>query len=169
MSGRKHFDAGPDDPDDVARFAAAGDALVDVAGRVVPGWIERIVVARIVEAKGSVEASEAEAARSAGEAARRDAVPALRRLVDTDVDAQVDNPLAVLRRTTVHATRVLVAAGVSAPERDDFSQRAFPDDTYDLVPATWADIDPALADPGLTWSAAKAFMFTARRRREGRT
>src|SRR5690606_6630120 len=107
VSGREHFDPGPDDPDNVARFEAAGDALVDVADRVVPDWIERIVVARIVEAKGSVQPSEVDAARSAGETARRDVVSALRRLVDTDVDAQSDNPLAVLRRTTTHATRVL--------------------------------------------------------------
>jgi hypothetical protein len=54
-------------------------------------------------------------------------------------------------------TRVLRGAGVPPVERDPFATAAFPADDYDLSPATWADIDPALTDPGIAWSAAKAF------------
>ncbi len=53
--------------------------------------------------------------------------------------------------------------------RDQFARNSFPDDTYGLVPATWADIDPALHEIGITWGAAKAFLFKARRRAEGKT
>ena len=52
-------------------------------------------------------------------------------------------------------------------ERDEFQVRAFPDDVYDLTPATFADVDPALGDPGLEWGA-QAHVHLARRRREGK-
>jgi hypothetical protein len=39
---------------------------------------------------------------------------------------------------------------------------------YDLTPASFADVDPALHEPGLVWGAAKAHVHLARRRREGR-
>jgi hypothetical protein len=44
----------------------------------------------------------------------------------------------------------------------------FPADVYALVPATLADLDPELAQPALTWGAAKAHVILARRRAEGR-
>jgi hypothetical protein len=63
-----------------------------------------------------------------------------------------------------YPTGVLAAAGVPPAERDDFATRSFPDDAYDLTPASWVDVDPALEEPGLAWGAAKAF---AHRRRHG--
>jgi hypothetical protein len=51
--------------------------------------------------------------------------------------------------------------------RDEFSERNFPDDTYDLTPASFADVDPSLHEPGLEWGAAKAHVHLARRRRQG--
>jgi hypothetical protein len=48
--------------------------------------------------------------------------------------------------------------------RDEFSVRSFPDDAYDLSPASFADVDPALHEPGLAWGAAKAYVHLARRR-----
>ncbi len=52
--------------------------------------------------------------------------------------------------------------------RDAFARRQDPDDVYDLMPASFADIDPALAEPGLVWGAAKAHVHLARRRRADR-
>jgi hypothetical protein len=46
--------------------------------------------------------------------------------------------------------------------------RSFPDDVYDLTPASFADVDPALHEPGLVWGAAKAHVHLARRRRQGK-
>ena len=40
-------------------------------------------------------------------------------------------------------------------------RRNFPDDVYDLSPATFADVDPALHEPGLVWGAAKAHVHLA--------
>ncbi|MBV8160204.1 MAG: hypothetical protein JO265_04710, partial [Acidimicrobiia bacterium] len=52
---------------------------------------------------------------------------------------------------------VLAAAGVPPVRRDEQQERLFPADVYDLAPATFADVDPALADVALAWGAAKAF------------
>ena len=66
------------------------------------------------------------------------------------------------------ATQVLDAEGVAPVARDPFAQRQTPDDAYDLTPASFADIDPGLAEPGLVWGAAKAHVHLARRRRAER-
>ena len=92
----------------------------------------------------------------------------MRALLETDVDAQAGNPLAVLRSLVGYPTEVLRAAGARPVARDDFAVRSFPEDVYDLSPATFADVDPELHEPGLVWGAAKAHVHLARRRREGR-
>ena len=43
----------------------------------------------------------------------------------------------------------------------------FPDDVYDLAPATFDDVSPDLHDPGLRWGAAKAHVHLKRRRAAG--
>ena len=85
-------------------------------------------------------------------------------MLAADVDEQATTPLAILRTAVRYPTEVLVAAGVPPVERDSFSQRAFPDDIYDLTPATFADVDPALAEAGIAWGAAKAFEHKRRHR-----
>jgi hypothetical protein len=56
-----------------------------------------------------------------------------------------------------YPTAVLLQAGVPPLERDEFDERVFPDDLYGLTPASFADIDPALVEPAVTWGAAKAW------------
>jgi hypothetical protein len=62
-----------------------------------------------------------------------------------------------------YPTAVLRQAGVPPVDRDRFRQEAFPDDFYDLSPASWSDIDPSLTEPGINWGAAKAFEHRRRR------
>jgi hypothetical protein len=107
-------------------------------------------------------------AADAGRAARAEVVPALRALLALDIDEQRVNPLTLLRRAVRYPTEVLAEAGVAPVVRDAFDERAFPDDPYGLTPATFADIDPALHEPGLAWGAAKAHVHLVRRRAEGR-
>ena len=90
----------------------------------------------------------------------------LEALLAADVDAQQTNPLSVLRAATRYPTDVLARHGVHPARRDDFAARAFPADVYGLSPATWADIDESLVEPGLVWGAWKA-MTVLGRRREG--
>jgi hypothetical protein len=52
-------------------------------------------------------------------------------------------------------------------ERDPFAERAFPDDLYDLSPASFADVDPELAEVAITWGAAKAFVHKRRHGQPG--
>ena len=41
-----------------------------------------------------------------------------------------------------------------------------PDDDYDLVPTSFADLDPSLRELGLAWGAARAYVHRARHRSE---
>lgn len=86
-----------------------------------------------------------------------DVVPRMRALLEADIDRQPTNPLSLLRGAVRYPTEVLRQAGVPASERDEMQERMLPDDPYDLAPASFTDIDPALAEPGITWGAAKAY------------
>ena len=156
-----------DDPADAAALAAYASDLADAMVAAIPAWIERLVVARIRAQRGEVTAAEQSSAIQAGVGAGAAAEPALRALLGTDIDRQTTTPLAVARRQVTFATAALAAAGVTPSPRDAFARRQAPEDTYDLTPAALADIDPALADPGLAWGAAKAHVHLARRRRQG--
>lgn len=155
--------------DDEERLAAIAADLADRVEATVPGWIERLVLDRVRDWSGHVSAEVTTEAAAAAEATRHDDVPRMRALLEADIDRQMANPLEVLRGATRHAHEALARIGVPSVVRDDFSQRSFPGDDYDLVPATWADVDPSLHEPGLTWGAAKAFVHKARRRAEGRS
>lgn len=156
-------DNGPDD--DISPYATA---LADAVDAALAPWVERTVRQRLEDWRGSVPDDVATMARAAGRRARDEVGPAVRRLLETDVDQQPTTPLALLRRAVRYPTAVLEGAGVPPVVRDEFAERAFPEDRYDLAPATFADVDPGLAEPGLAWGAAKAHVVLTRRRREGR-
>ncbi len=153
---------------DEAALARAAARLADGVEAALPGWVERQVDRLAVAWHGQVADELADAARRAGRRARDEVGSAVRHLLETDVDAQHGNPLALLRRAVRYPTAVLEAAGVPPVERDAFAEDVFPDDVYDLVPAGFADLDPALQQPGIEWGAAKAYVVLARRRAEGR-
>ena len=153
---------------DDAQLAAVAEALAAAIEAALPGWVERSV-GRVAGAfLGVVGAELRGAASAAGERAAADVGAELRALLATDVDEQATNPLAVLRGAVRYPTAVLRDAGVPPVVRSEFEQRAFPDDDYDLTPATWSDIDPVLHEPGLMWGAAKAHVVLARRKIEGK-
>lgn len=158
----------PDDPADAAALVRYATTLADAVEVALPAWIER--AARRVLADQGIPVDEAldRAIAGAAAAARDDGGPRVRALLATDVDSQPGNPLAVLRGLVRHPTEVLRAAGARPVPRDEFAVRNFPDDVYDLSPATFADVDPDLHEPGLVWGAAKAHVHLARRRREGK-
>ncbi len=137
--------------------AAIEDAL--------PGWVVRSVVKVASAAGRDMDESLRSAAEDAGERARADIGAAVRTLLETDIDAQRTNPLSLLRDAVRYPTVVLRDAGVAPTrERDEFAVRAFPDDVYDLAPATWADVDESLQEPGIAWGAWKAYTHLSRRR-----
>lgn len=130
-------------------------ALADKVDEVLPQWVERCIRSRLPQADG---AAVAEAAAQA----RTEVGAAVRALLMTDVDEQRANPLALLRAAVRYPTAVLLAAEVPPVERDAFAKERFPDDVYDLTPASFADVDEGLADLGLAWGAAKAFTHKQR-------
>lgn len=159
-------DANPvDDPGDAAALAGYADALAAAVDAALAGWVERAVREAWARWRGGpVPPEVTEAARVAGRAAREEVMPRLRALLATDVDEQRSNPLAVIRAAARHPTTVLRAAGVPPVARDGDAHRLFPDDDYDLVPATFADLDPSVHEPGLVWGAAKAHVVLRRRK-----
>jgi hypothetical protein len=130
-------------------------ALVAAVDGALPGWVASAVTTRL----GRPAPDEA---RVAGERARADLVPRLRALLEQDIEAQRTNPLAILRDAVQYPTEVLRAAGVAPVERDDFQRDRFPDDAYDLVPTSFADFGPEVADAGIAWGAAKAWTHKQR-------
>ena len=151
---------------DVLRQYAA--ALADGVEAALPGWVVRSVDRLITAWQGRMSEAVAEEAAVAGRTARQEIGPRLRALLATDVDVQSTGPLAVVREAARYPTDVLRRAGVPPVVRDAFAERTFPQDVYDLAPASFADLDPSLHEPGVRWGAAKAFVVLARRRAEGR-
>jgi hypothetical protein len=155
-------------PGDDERLAGYARALADGVEAALPGWVEASVE-RVLRAQGrTVDDATATAAREAGATARDQIGPRVRRLLTADIDEQRTNPLAVIRGATRYPTGVLRAAGARPVPRDAQAREHFPDDVYDLAPARFADLDPALHEPGLVWGAAKAHVHLRRRRAEGR-
>ena len=138
-------------------------ALADAVEVALPRWVERSV-ARIMAAwqGGPPDAAVAEAARDAGRRAAEEVGAEVRALLAADIDEQWTTPLSLLRGAVRYPTQVLEDAGVPPVERDPIQERLLPGDIYDLSPASFADVDPSLAEPGVVWGAAKAL---AHRRR----
>lgn len=133
-------------------------ALADAIIVALPGWVERCVASRLPAPDPAAMAAAAEAGRRAA----AEVGDGVRALLSLDIDDQRTTPLSVLRAAVRYPTEVLLAAGVPPVDRDPIQARLLPDDPYDLNPARFADVDPALAEPGMVWGAAKAL---AHRRR----
>lgn len=144
------------------------DALASGIERALGPWVVRSVERVHVERCTRRPPDEVRAAAVLAGAEASEVVGAqVRALLMTDIDDQRTSPLSMLRSAARFPTRVLLDAGVPPPVRDEFLQTQFPEDVYDLGPATFADIDPALHEPGLVWGAAKAHVHLARRRASG--
>jgi hypothetical protein len=140
--------------------------LADAIEAALPGWVERSVRRRLEDAGRSFDAPVAEATAAAGRQAADEVGQAVRELLERDIDDQTTTPLSLVRGAVRYPTRILREAGVAPVVRDEVQERLFPDDVYDLTPASFADVDPALAEPGLTWGAAKAFAHIQRHGRK---
>ncbi len=149
----------PTRTDDEARLAELAEGLADGIVAALPGWVARCIAARSV----GVTVDDAVVA-AAGRRAAADVGPRVRRLLAADIDEQCTGPLALVRQAVAYPASVLSAAGVAPVERDADAVRLFPDDAYDLSPASFAELHPDLRGPGLEWGAAKAHVH---RRRHG--
>ena len=148
------------------RLADAGAAIVEGVERELPGWVER-EVERIVDAGGRLDAAARDTirqdARVAGAAAGVRVTARLWDLFAADAAAQTSTPLEVVRTAYREPTAVLERAGIPPVERDEFEERAWPDDRYGLVPHSLGDLgDADLAPLLLAWGMAKAAVLRAR-------
>jgi hypothetical protein len=160
---------------DVSQF---GRELADAVEAALPGWVRRSVLSRLPSpspspspshspSRARVDSFRNESLDDAIDEAGRDAltvVVALRSLLATDIDDQRGTPLTVIREAVRYPTEVLRRFDAPVPARDPSDAARFPDDIYALSPASWADIDETVADPGLRWSVAKAFEYKRRHR-----
>jgi hypothetical protein len=136
----------------------AARALADAIEVALPGWVERSVTRRLPDAGPSVR----KASVAAGRRAQLEVGPEVRALLELDIDEQRTTPLTILRAAVRYPTAVLRQASVPAVPRDRDQARLFPDDVYDLTPASFADVDPSLHELGIAWGAAKAFTHLQR-------
>ena len=139
------------------------DRLACAVEEALPAWVERSVRRRLSDWGADAGPEVISEAAAAGHRASQEVGGQVRHLLATDVDEQWTNPLAILRGAVRFPGDVLRRAGVPPVVRDEFDERHFPDDDYDLVPRSFADIDPSLHDLGLAWGAAKAYTHLARR------
>ena len=151
--------------EDLLKLSEYATALADAIEMVLGSWVERSVERVYVQQLTRRPPQDVrDAAALAGAEAREEILPKVRELLALDIDEQRSGPLSLLRSAARFPTRVLLDAGVPTPVRDEFLQKQFPDDVYDLGPAAFADLDPSLHEPGLIWGAAKAHVHLARRR-----
>jgi hypothetical protein len=152
-------------PEDLRKLSTYASELADAIEAALGPWVERSVERVHVQQLMRRPPQEVrEAAARAGLEATEEVGSKVRALLALDIDEQRSGPLSVLRSAARFPTRVLLDAGVPTSVRDEFLQKQFPEDVYDLGPAAFADLDPALHEPGLIWGAAKAHVHLARRR-----
>jgi hypothetical protein len=143
--------------DEEIDFAAIGETLADAIVAELPGWVQRCVMRFVADPDGAEIVN-------AGNAAVELIETPLRALLATDIDEQRGTPLTIVRRAVVVPTHVLADLFVPPVNRDPFAAQSFPLDVYDLTPGSWADIGETVADPGLRWSVAKAYIHASRHR-----
>lgn len=141
-------------------FQAAGEALIEAILEVLPQWAH----AHVVRLGGE---SLADQGLAAGAAAAEVLAPELRALIDTDSDLQATTPLAIVRRAVAWPTDALSAAGVVPGPRDPFTADRFPEDIYELTPASWSDLGEEVNDLGIRWGVMKAFLHKQRHSASG--
>ncbi len=172
--------------DDDARLAEIANTLVEGLERELQPWLQTLLLERLatvsplqvspLQVSPSEESSSGadtdptsvEHAVATTSATVSDAiVDNVRTLLETDIDEQRANPLALVRSGLGPATELLRELGVDPLIRDPFVEQSYPDDVFDLAPATFGDIHESLHEAGLMWGAAKAHVHISRRKAEG--
>lgn len=126
-------------------------------------WL-RGLVDRVVASQGLGDSVDMAHIDRVVSAARDRLLATLTELLALDAWEQRLNPLEIVRGATAPLTAELTSRGARPVERDEFKERSFPDDVFDLAPATWSDVHPDLHEVGLEWGAWKAAAIISRRR-----
>lgn len=156
-----------DESDARARLDETGAAIIAGVERCLPGWVES-QVERILDAWGRLDqrarTRAGEEAAAAGRLAERRVSATLAELFAAPAARQTATPLEIVRTAYREPTALLAALGVPAVVRDEFDERAWPDDRYGLVPRSLGDLgDDELAPLHLAWGIAKAAVIRSQR------
>ncbi|MDH4169769.1 MAG: hypothetical protein OEW42_09290 [Acidimicrobiia bacterium] len=147
--------------DDERMLVGYAIALADGIQAALAPWVVRSVH-RVAEDQGlTVDPATADAAAAA---CRREVGDRIAEVLALDIDDQTVNPLQLLREAVRYPSGVLRSLGARPVDRDPFAVENFPDDPFNLTPASFADMDHDLQDLGLHWGAAKAHVHLQRRR-----
>jgi hypothetical protein len=135
------------------------DEIVLGVERELPVWV-RAQIERIADAWGRLgDAERARLATEADDVARVTTARVLgdlRELLAAAAEAQRSTPLQVVRSAYREPTALLRSFGIAPVVRDEFDERAWPDDDYGLVPRGLGDLgDPELGPLLLAWGMAK--------------
>lgn len=149
---------------DEANLALYAAILADAVAVALGPWVVRCVEQVATTAGIDLDDAARTRIQQAAWLAEQQVVPSVRALLATDIDAQHESPLELVRSAVRYPTEVLRALGVPPVARDDFARAHFPDDDYGRSPVSWAEVDPSLAEPALLWGAAKAHLHLQRRR-----
>ncbi|MGH1494005.1 MAG: hypothetical protein ACRBK7_32215 [Acidimicrobiales bacterium] len=148
-------------------LALYATALADGVEEALPGWVAAAVVRRLSgDLPDGLPENFEDRVISAGREAATDVGGRVRELLALDVDEQWTNPLTLIRTAIRYPNELLREIGVPTVSRDEQAQRFYPDDVFDLIPASFAELGPAVHDLGLSWGAAKAHVHLRRRREE---
>ena len=147
-------------------MAEGARTLIGGVERLGAAWVVR-AVADVVDAWGRLDEEGRSAtlaeAQVAGERGATRVAEELRALFAVDPAAQRATPLEIIRSLRREATQVLVAAGIPPVDRDQYEERAFPDDVYAIVPKSAADLgDDDLGGALLAWGIGKARVLRER-------
>ncbi len=150
----------PDDsPDDSGNgegvLAELAERLAADTVAALGSWVSRCVAQACERAEG-MQLPPAGDTAAAAEQCTAEIGSQIVTLLQLDATAQRSTPLEIVRGAVRFPTAVLRRAGVPTAQRDAFSEERFPDDPYDLTPASLADINPELGPLAMAWGAAKA-------------
>ena len=138
--------------------------LVQALESALPEWVIDCVEKISVAWEGQTSPQLLAEAEQAAKKCYDDVMPDLRALLLTDIDSQFVSPLSLIRKAVSFPTKVLRDNNVPEVNRDEFAIRNFPEDVYDLSPASFGDLNEELHVLGIAWGAAKANTHLQRRK-----
>lgn len=145
--------------DDREKLAEYGRSLAEAIDQALPQWIANAVDSRHVGARpiGLTEKIDETGQRAVDEIGAK-----IRGLLSADIDEQWTTPLSLLRSAVAYPTAILQDLAVLPAARDAEAIRRFPDDPYDLTPASLLEFGASAHEAGIHWGAAKAHVHLQR-------
>lgn len=156
-------DSQSDETTDDQRLASYASNLADEVEKALPDWVAASVARRL---GGTLPEDVRARTERLGREAAEDVGGRVRELLELDIDEQWTNPLTLIRTAIRFPTEILQDLGTPPAVRDEQASRFHPDDIYDLIPASFADLGQNVHDLGVSWGAAKAHVHLRRRRQE---